>query len=100
MLPPEPPPALMLPNVPLPVILNVVPLNVLAEITLALLMLPPEPPVVKFPTTALPVTFNVPAIFAPVPVTTNVVFPTAVRLILPLVLGIFTLLLPLASAPI
>ena len=63
-------------------------------------MLPPEPPVVKFPTTALPVTFNVPAIFAPVPVTTNVVFPTAVRLILPLVLGIFTLLLPLASAPI
>ena len=62
--------------------------------------LPPEPPVVKLPAIKLPVTFNVPAIFAPVPVTTNVVLPEAVRLILPLLLGILTLLLPLANAPI
>ena len=62
---------------------------------------PLVPPVITTLPTApkllCPVTFNVPAIFAPVPVTTNVVLPTAVRLILPLDDGIFTLLLPFAT---
>jgi len=47
------------------------------------------------PTLALPVTFNVPATLAPVPVTTRVVLPTAVRLTLPLAVGILTFELPL-----
>ena len=58
-------------------------------------ILPPLPDVTIFPTVALPVTFNVPAILAPVPVTTNVVLPAAVRLTLPLTVGILTLLVPL-----
>jgi hypothetical protein len=43
----------------------------------------------------LPVTFNVPATLTPVPVITITVLPTAVKLILPLAVGIFTLLFPL-----
>ena len=39
-------------------------------------------------------------ILAPVPVTTNVVFPTADILTLPFAAGILTLLLPFASGPI
>ena len=58
-------------------------------------MLPPDPPVVMFPTVAFPTTFNVPAILAPVPVTTIVVVPLALILTLPLDTGILTLLVPL-----
>ena len=63
--------------------------------TLALLILPPEPDVTKLPKDALPVAFSVPAILTPVPVITIVVFPTAVKLILPFAAGMFTLLFPL-----
>ena len=52
------------------------------------------------PAVKLPVMFAVPVMFAPVPVITNVVLPTAVRLMFPLADGIFTLLLPLACGPI
>jgi hypothetical protein len=43
----------------------------------------------------LPVVFNVPATLTPVPVITIFVLPTAVKLILPFAVGIFTLLFPL-----
>ena len=46
--------------------------NVLAEITLPPVILPPEPdPAVMLPAIKLPVMFAVPEIFAPVPVTIN-----------------------------
>ena len=70
-------------------------INVFAETTLILDNVPPLPDVTKLPTVVLPLTFSVPATLTPVPVTTIVVLPTAVRLILPLLVGIFTLLLPL-----
>ena len=44
--------------------------------------------------------FNVPAMFAPVDVTTKVVVPPAVILTLPPLAGIATLLVPLAKTPV
>ena len=56
-------------------------------------MLPPEPE----PDMMLPVTLALPVTVNPVPVTTTMLaFPTALMLTLPLALGIFTLLFPLA----
>ena len=75
------------------------PENVLADTTLAPVILPFEL-TVKLPTVAVVVTFNVPAIFEPVFVTTNVVTPSDVRLIFPLATGMYTLLFPLANGPI
>ena len=71
--------------------------NVLADITLALVILPPEPlPAMILPALRLPVMFAVPVIFAPVPViTTTLALPTALKFILPLAVGMFTLLFPL-----
>ena len=70
--------------------------NVLAEMTLPPVILPPEPaPAVILPAVRLPVAFNVPATLTPVPVTTSIVLPTALILTLPLALGMFTLLFPL-----
>ena len=43
--------------------------------------------------------FNVPATLTPVPVITIIVLPTAVKLMLPLLAGMFTLLLPFACDP-
>ena len=74
-----------------------------ALITLAPVKLPPPPvPVDIVPvTTKLPDTFATPLIFAPVPVTTNILaLPTALMLTLPLAAGIFTLLFPFACTPI
>jgi len=85
-----------LPKLALPEVILPVAINVLAEITLTLLTLPPEPLVVKLPTVVLPVTFNVPVMFAPVPVITNMfALPTALILTFPLLDGMLTLLLPL-----
>ena len=50
----------------------------------------------KYGALTLPVMFAVPEIFAPVPVTVNVVLPTAVITTFPFAVGILTLLLPLA----
>ena len=90
---------LILPPLPLVTMLPAVTLplatKVLALMTLTLLILPPLPLLNRLPTVVLPVAFNVPATLTPVPVTTIVVLPTAVRLILPFAVGIFTLLLPL-----
>jgi len=73
-------------------------MNVFALMTLTLLILPPDPLVDKLATVVLPVTFNVPVTFAPVPVTTNILaLPTALIFTLPLLLGMFTLLLPFDS---
>ena len=66
-----------------------------ALITFALVILPPLPLVTRLPKLALPVAFNVPAILTPVPVTTIVVLPTAVKLMLPFAAGMLILLLPL-----
>ena len=62
------------------------------------MILPPVPaPTVKLPATKLPVIFAVPAMFAPVPVTTNTLaLPAALILTFPFELGILTLLFPLA----
>ena len=69
-------PPVILPPLPLVTILPAVMLplavNVLADMALILDNVPPDPEVTKLPTVALPVTFSVPAIFAPVPVTTNI----------------------------
>ena len=54
----------------------------------------------KLLTLAFPVAFNVPEIFAPVPVTTRVVLPTAVKLIFPFAVGILTFELPFACEPV
>ena len=68
-----------------------------------LLIFPPSPAILVntprvapiLPTLALPVAFNVPVMFAPVPVITRVVLPTAVMLTLPSAEGIATLEFPL-----
>ena len=85
-----------------PVILAVV-VIVFAPAAIIPMILPPvmlpvaviKPAVSKLPTIVLPVTLAVPVMLAPVPVTTNVVLPTAVILTLPLAEGMFTLLFPL-----
>ena len=86
-----------MPKSALPAVILPVAINVFADITLALLILPPEPlPAIILPALRLPVIFAVPVIFAPVPVmTTTLALPTAVKFILPLAVGMFTLLLPL-----
>ena len=53
-----------------------------------------EPLPIKYAALTLPVTFAVPEILAPVPVTVNVVLPTAVISTFPFATGILTLLLP------
>ena len=88
------------------VVINIL-LTVIEFIILALpaVMLPvpiitplPNP---KLPTLALPDMFAVPAIFAPVDVTTTTLaVPDALIVTLPLIVGILTLLLPLACGPI
>ena len=66
----------------------------LAEITLALLILPPVPDDIRLLTVVLPVTFNVPAMLAPVPVTTIILaLPALLSVILPFATT-DTLLLP------
>ena len=72
-------------------------INVLAEITLPPVILPPEPdPALILPAVRLPVIFAVPVMFAPVPVITKTLaLPTALMLTLPLAEGMFTLLFPL-----
>ena len=80
----------------LPVTFDVV-ANKLAETVLAETTLAPVTLLsikVRFP-----VAVKVPDTLTPVPVITIVVLPTAVKLILPLALGIFTLLFPLANVP-
>ena len=71
--------------------------NVLADMTFALVILPPVPlPAIILPAVKLPVVLNVPATLTPVPVTINMfALPTALMFTLPLADGIFTLLLPL-----
>ena len=86
-----------LPKLALPADIFPVAVNVLAEITFALVMLPPEPlPAIILPADKLPVTLAVPLIFAPVPViTTTLALPAALKFILPFTAGMFTLLVPL-----
>ena len=52
------------------------------------------------PTLRLPDTPKLPVILAPVSVTTNDVLPPAVKLILPLAVGIAILLVPLLNVPV
>ena len=93
-----------LPTLALPdVIIELAPATILPVILPTVIL--PVPVIVldpksKLPILALPVTFNVPATLTPVPVTTTIfALPTALILTLPLALGIFTLLLPLACTP-
>ena len=87
-----------MPKLALPAVILPEAVNVFADITLALPILPPEPLVIKLPTVVLPVTFKVPAIFAPVPVITNMfALPTALILTFPFAAGMLTLLLPFES---
>ena len=68
--------------------------NVLAEMTLTLLILPPLPLLNRLPTVVLPVAFRVPATLTPVPVTTKIfALPATLVLTLPLAVT-STLLFP------
>ena len=91
-------PPVILPPLPLVTILPAVILpdavNVLADMALILDNVPPDPEVTKLPTVALPVTFSVPAIFAPVPVTTNILALPALLILTLLFAVTNTLLLP------
>ena len=85
----------MLPPDTLPVALTTPAVVKLPPVTLPVATIRPAVP--KLPTLALPVAFNVPDIFAPVPVTTIVVLPADVRLMLPFTVGIVTLDVPLET---
>ena len=65
----------------------------LPPVTFPVAAITPDAPIL--PILALPVTFNVPAIFAPVPVTTiTLALPATLRLMLPLAAGMFKFELP------
>ena len=65
-------------------------LNVVAEITFAPTILPPEPLVLILPNVPLPEALNVPATLAPVPVTTTMfALPPTLVVTLPPLVAIF-----------